>query len=53
MEKAYHLALAAPFRGTDSIYMLKILEIYCHLSNAVDWGDEAANIIASIVMKNT
>lgn len=53
MEKAYHLALADLFRGTDTIYMLKMREIYRHLSNAADRGDEAANIISSIVMKHT
>jgi hypothetical protein len=53
MEKAYHLALADLFKGTDTVYMLKIREIYRHLSNAADRGDEAANIISSIVMKHT
>jgi predicted phosphate transport protein (TIGR00153 family) len=53
MEKAYHLALADLFKGTDTIYMLKMREIYRHLSNAADRGDEAANIISSIVMKHT
>lgn len=53
MEKAYHRALADLFKGTDTIYMLKMREIYRHLSNAADRGDEAANIISSIVMKHT
>ena len=53
MEKAYHFALADLFKGTDTIYMLKMREIYRHLSNAADRGDEAANIISSIVMKHT
>jgi len=53
MEKAYHLALAHLFKGTDTVYMLKMREIYRHLSNAADRGDEAANIISSIVMKHT
>ena len=53
MEKAYHLALADLFRGTDTVYMLKMREIYRHLSNAADRSDEAANIISSIVMKHT
>jgi uncharacterized protein Yka (UPF0111/DUF47 family) len=53
MEKAYHMALADLFKGTDTIYMLKMREIYRHLSNAADRGDEAANIISSIVMKHT
>jgi len=53
MERAYHLALADLFKGTDTVYMLKMREIYRHLSNAADRGDEAANIISSIVMKHT
>jgi predicted phosphate transport protein (TIGR00153 family) len=53
MEKAYHFALADLFKGNDTIYMLKMREIYRHLSNAADRGDEAANIISSIVMKHT
>jgi hypothetical protein len=52
MEKAYHIALADLFKGTDTVYMLKMREIYRHLSNAADRGDEAANIISSIVMKH-
>ena len=53
MEKAYHVALANLFKGSDTVYMLKMREIYRHLSNAADRGDEAANIISSIVMKHT
>jgi predicted phosphate transport protein (TIGR00153 family) len=53
MEKAYHAALADLFKKTDTIYMLKIREIYRHLSNAADRCDQAANIICSIVMKAT
>jgi uncharacterized protein len=53
IEKAYHLALADLFKGSDTVYMLKMREIYRHLSNAADRGDEAANIISSIVMKHT
>jgi predicted phosphate transport protein (TIGR00153 family) len=53
MEKAYHSALADLFKKTDTVYMLKMREIYRHLSNAADRSDEAANIICSIVMKTT
>src|SRR4030067_3272887 len=53
MAQAYHLALADLFKGTDTVYMLKMREIYRHLSNAADRGDEAANIISSIVTKHT
>ncbi len=53
MESAYHRALADLFKGTDTIYMLKMREIYRHLSNAADRGDEAANLIGDIVVKMT
>lgn len=51
MEKAYHRALADLFKGTDTVYMLKMREIYRHLSNAADRSDEAANLIGDIVVK--
>ena len=53
MESAYHRALAELFKGTDTVYMLKMREIYRHLSNAADRGDEAANRIGDIVVKMT
>jgi uncharacterized protein Yka (UPF0111/DUF47 family) len=53
MEKAYHTALADLFKKTDTVYMLKMREIYRHLSNAADHSDEAADIICSVVMKAT
>jgi len=53
MEKAYHSALADLFKRTDTVYMLKMREIYRHLSNAADRGDQAANTICNIVMKAT
>jgi predicted phosphate transport protein (TIGR00153 family) len=37
----------------DVMWMLKKREIYRHLSNAADLGDEAANIISDIVVKIT
>jgi uncharacterized protein Yka (UPF0111/DUF47 family) len=33
--------------------MLKMREVYRHLSNAADRGDETANVIADIVVKMT
>ena len=53
MEIAYHHALADLFKGQDIIYILKMREIYRHLSNAADRGDQAANIVLSIVMKHS
>jgi hypothetical protein len=35
------------------VEMLKLREIYRHLSNAADRGDEAANVLSDIVVKMT
>ena len=35
------------------VEMLKMREVYRHLSNAADRGDEAANVIADVVVKKT
>ena len=51
MERGYREALGELFQGTDTVHMLKMREIYRHLSNAADRGDEAANTIHSIVVK--
>ncbi len=57
VEQVYREALAALFRmprDTEHIVeMLKLREIYRHLSNAADRGDEAANVITDIVVKMT
>ncbi len=57
VESVYREALAALFEGTPSperiVEMLKLREIYRHLSNAADRGDEAANIISDVVVKMT
>jgi len=53
VEHLYHEALAELFQSKDFIYILKLREIYRHLSNAADRGDEAANIIGDIVVKIT
>ncbi len=57
-EKIYREAVAALFKGAEDasdishvIDILKKREIYRHLSNAADRGDEAANIISDIVVK--
>ena len=47
MEKEYRTALGDLFEGNDPVYMLKMREIYRHLSNAADRGDEAANSSAT------
>jgi len=55
VEDIYREALADLFSGAEDIAhvvkMLKLREVYRHLSNAADRGDEAANVIADIVVK--
>ena len=55
IEVLYREALAELFEGKeDTKHVMKVFkyrEVYRHLSNAADRGDEAANVIASIVMK--
>ena len=57
VESVYREAIAALFQGPAEpehiVEMLKLREIYRHLSNAADRGDEAANIISDIVVKMT
>ncbi len=57
VESVYREALADLFRGAEDIKhiikMMKQREVYRHLSNAADRGDEAANVIADIVVKIT
>ncbi len=55
IEDVYREALADLFSGAEDtkhiVKMLKQREVYRHLSNAADRGDEAANVIADIVVK--
>jgi uncharacterized protein len=55
VEGIYREALADLFSGAEDIAhvvkMLKLREVYRHMSNAADRGDEAANVIADIVVK--
>ncbi len=55
VEREYRKALARLFRTPqnldDVVTMLKYREVYRHLSNAADRGDEAANVIGDIVVK--
>jgi predicted phosphate transport protein (TIGR00153 family) len=53
MEHLYREALAEIFKTTDVVTILKMREIYRHLSNAADRGDEAADILSDILVKNT
>jgi predicted phosphate transport protein (TIGR00153 family) len=55
VEAVYREAIADLFSGPEDIHhvleMLKMREVYRHLSNAADRGDEAANVISDIVVK--
>lgn len=55
VESIYREALADLFQGPATsehiIEMLKLRELYRHLSNSADRGDEAANVITDIVVK--
>jgi uncharacterized protein Yka (UPF0111/DUF47 family) len=57
VEAVYREALADLFNdGEDNAHMVRMLkmrEVYRHLSNAADRGDEAANVLADIVVKIT
>ncbi len=57
VETVYREAVADLFQGPKDVEhimeMLKLREIYRHLSNSADRGDEAANIIGDIVVKTT
>lgn len=57
VEEVYRAALADLFSGAEDIQhvikMLKSREVYRHLSNAADRGDEAANVIGDIIVKIT
>ncbi|MCX5797728.1 MAG: DUF47 family protein [Elusimicrobia bacterium] len=53
VEHRYREALAELFKIDDVKEILKLREIYRHLSNAADRGDEAADIIGDIVVKMT
>ena len=57
VETVYREALADLFHQPQDVehivYMLKMREIYRHLSNAADRGDEAANVLSDIVVKMT
>lgn len=57
VEAVYREAIADLFQDANDIehvvMMLKKREVYRHLSNAADRGDEAANSISDIIVKKT
>jgi predicted phosphate transport protein (TIGR00153 family) len=56
-ESVYRAAIGDLFKEPktmeDIVAILKMRELYRHLSNAADRGDEAANILSDIVVKMT
>lgn len=57
VERVYREAVAKLFFGPQDMHhvmgMLKLREVYRHLSNCADRGDQAANVIHDIVVKMT
>ena len=53
LEHLYREALVDLFKGDNVVMMLKLREIYRHLSNAADRCDEAANVISAVIVKST
>jgi len=51
IEIAYRNAIVELLDKDDFKYIFKMREIYRHISNAADRGDEAANIIGHIIVK--
>jgi len=56
VEAVYREVLADMFEETGDvkklIRIMKMREVYRHLSNAADRGDEAANVLADIIVKS-
>jgi uncharacterized protein Yka (UPF0111/DUF47 family) len=53
MEDLYHEAVADLLESDDIKYIIKLREIYRHLSNSADRGDRAADLLLDIVVKRT
>jgi len=57
VEKMYREGVGELFNGPEDIHhimqMLRIREVYRHISNAADQADQAANVIGKVVMKMT
>ena len=51
VEHCYREALVDLFKTKNVVTILKVREIYRHMSNAADRGDEAANVIGNILVK--
>jgi uncharacterized protein len=48
----YRKAIARLFKGKDAIEIIKLKEVYDRLEFATDDGEDAANVISDIVVKN-
>lgn len=53
MEDCYRAALVKLFSGSDIHYILKIREVYRHLSNSADRAQSIGRLIGKIVVKTT
>ena len=57
VEDVYRRAVAELFSGPEDIHhvmvMLRMREVYRHVSNAADQADQAANILGSVIMRMT
>jgi uncharacterized protein len=51
VEHCYREALVDLFKEENVVSILKCREVYRHMSNAADRGDEAANILGNILIK--
>lgn len=51
MEGAYRKGIAALSEESDVHYLIKIREVYRHLSNAADRMDSAANVLMRVAIK--
>ena len=52
VEHLYRTALVELFKDPNVVTILKTRELYRHLSNAADHGDEAADVIGDILVKS-
>lgn len=51
MEDLYHDAVVDLLTSDDIKYIIKLREVYRHLSNSADRGDRAADLVLDIVVK--
>lgn len=57
VERIYREAIADLFSGPEDIHhvmeMMRVREVYRHISNAADQADQAANVLGIVIMKMT